>query len=158
VDKGRKDYTIHESRKVEMKKVIFLVVLLSLCFGGVVFAQQTSRTFSESEFYYVNVGIERIFVYRLGYVVLYRRGPTDMARVYIPHEWFTVPGGRRGEMIYLGSGSEWPSMTVYYNQGEFSHVRLRVRQNRSHETWGVVPLNVNIDDRFRDVQELLLQF
>jgi hypothetical protein len=49
-------------------------------------------------------------------------------------------------------------MTVFYKDGKFSHVRLYVRKERSHESWGDVPLNVNIDDRFEGVEGITLQF
>ena len=139
-----------------MKKNILLVVLITLILGTSLFAQQKSK-FKESEYYYFNVAIEKIFAHRLGYVVLYRKGANQMARTYLPQEWFTDVGGV-GEIYGIGSGKEWPSMTVYYKQGEFSHVRLRLRRDRSHETWGMVPLNVNIDEHFKDIEEVQLVF
>ena len=139
-----------------MKKMVLLAVLAALTLGSSLFAEQKSR-FKESEYYYFNVPIEKIFIYRRGYMVLYRRGPNAMARTYIPNEWFTDVGGK-GELIGLGTGREWPSMTVYYRGGEFSHLRLRVRRHKSHESWGVVPLNINIDEFFEGVEEIKLEF
>ena len=140
-----------------MKKSVLLVVLAALCLGGSLFAQQTHHKFKESEYYYFNVPIEKIYSYRKGYIVLYRKGVNQMARTYLPGDWFASVDGK-GEYIGLGSGHEWPSMSVYYKQGEFSHVRLRVRRHRSHETWGVVPLNVNIDEFFEGIEEIRLEF
>jgi hypothetical protein len=126
--------------------------------GGSLFAQQNSHVFKDSEYYYHNVPIERIFAHRLGFIVLYRTGKLQQfARTFIPEEWFREAGGR-AELIRLGSGSEWPSMTVFYKDGEFSHVRLRVRRHRGHETWGVVPLSASIDDLFQDIEEVRLEF
>ena len=143
-----------------MKKV-FLLVLLSICIAGFVFSQQssnqTSSRWKESEFYYLNYTVEKVLTHRLGYVVLYRYGTNQLARTFIPQEWFSTIGGK-AEMIMLGSGKEWPSMTVYYRNGEFSHVRLRLRRERAHETWGVVPLNVNIDEYFKDIEEIDMQY
>ena len=139
-----------------MKKVLLLVVLVTLSQGVSLFAQ-SNKKYKESEYYYYNVPIEKIYTYRLGYVVIYRKGVNQMARTYIPAEWFTEAGGK-GEVVALGSGKEWPSMTVYYKSGEFSHVRLMLRRERNHESWGVVPLNVNIDDYFKDVEDIKLEF
>ena len=139
-----------------MKKLILLVVLATFCVGTFLFAQQTrtSRTM-ESEYYYFNYPIEKIYTYRLGYMVVYRRNSNHMARTYIPHEWFTAIGeGNKGEIVYLGSGNEWPSMTFYFKDGEFSFVRLRLRKEKSHETWGYVPLNMNLDEYFTDIEEV----
>ena len=141
-----------------MKKILLLtVVLASFSLGGVLFAQQNAPRFKESEYYYQNVSIEKIFVYRKGYIVLYRKGLAHMARTYIPDEWFNDIGGK-GELIMLGSGKEWPSMTVYYRNGDFSHVRLKIRRHRGHESWGIVPLNVNLDEYFEGVEEVQLEF
>ena len=159
-----------------MKKLLSLVVLAALIGGGSLFAQQNSNSnansnssansnansnsnskFKESEYYYYNVPIEKIYVYRLGYMVLYRKGVNQMAKTYLPAEWFTDAGGK-GELIGIPGGKEWPSMTVYYKSGEFSHVRLRVRREKAHESWGVVPLNLNIDDYFKNIEEVKLEF
>ena len=144
-------------RKI-FQKIVLLAVLLSLCGGTFLFAQNTGRKFDESNYYFFTFTIERIYVHRLGYVVMYRTGSNRITTTYIPHEWFNTIGGR-GEVIGLGPGSEWPSMIIYYKDGEFSHVRLRLRRDRLHETWGVVPLNANIDDEFLSVtNEIKLEF
>ena len=140
-----------------MKKIMLLVFLAALILGGSLFAQQSSHAFKESEFYYFNFPIEKIYIHRLGYVVIYRKGANQMTRTFIPGDWFVDVSGK-GELIGLGTGSEWPSMSVYYKNGEFSHVRLRVRRNRGHETWGVIPMSANIDEHFKDIEEVKLEF
>jgi len=49
-------------------------------------------------------------------------------------------------------------MTVYYKEGEFSHVRLYVHRWQDHQTWGNVPQNINIDSYFEGVETIDLQF
>ena len=139
-----------------MKKIVLLAVLTALC-GTFLFAQQSTPKYQESDYYYFNVPIEKIYSYRLGYVVIYRKGANQMARTYIPANWFTDIGGK-GEIVGLSSGKEWPSMSVYYKSGEFSHIRLRIRREKWHETWGMVPLNVNLDEYFEDIEEINLEF
>ena len=139
-----------------MKKIILLAVLAALCLGmgPFLFAQQFSH---ESDYYYYSYPIERIYGYRLGYMIMYRGNSNQMSRTFVPHEWFTGIGeGTKGEIVYLGPGREWPTMTVYYNSGDFSHVRLRLRKDRSHETWAVVPLTMNLDEFFKDLDEVNL--
>ena len=143
-------------RKVFLK-IVLLVVFAVLCEGVFLFAQNASGRFDESNFYYFNFTVEKVYLHRLGYVVNYRTGANRIATTYIPTTWFNTIGGR-GEVIYLGSGMEWPSMIVYYKDGEFSHVRLRLRRNMLHETWGVVPLATNIDEHFQDLEEVKLEF
>ena len=140
-----------------MKKFILFAVLTALlCQGTFLFAQTISK-YQESEYYYFNFPIEKIYIHRLGYMILYRRNSNFTARTFVPHEWFNSVNSK-GEIVYLGSGLEMPSMIVYYKNGEFSHVRLRVRKNKLHETWGVIPLNANADEYFKDIEEVKLQF
>ena len=145
-----------------MKKVIFLLIILVVFGSGVsLFAQEQNQKkeskWKESEYYYHNVPIEKIYTHRLGYVVVYRKGPILMERAFIPIKWFNEVNGK-GEYIGIRGGNEWPSMSLYYKNGEFSHLRLRVRTDRAHETWGFVPLNINLDEHFEGVEELQLAF
>jgi hypothetical protein len=111
----------------------------------------------KSEYYYVNVPLEKVYPYRKGYVVLYRKGVNQLAQAYLPLEWFTATAGK-GDLIRIGSGTSWPYLSIYYKDGAFSHVRLYVRKEAGHETWGNIPLNINIDDRFENVDDLKLEF
>ena len=146
-----------------MKKIVLRVVLLALfitLFEGVsLFAQSNTRTFEESEYYYFNYPIEKIYAHRLGFMVVYRRASNRMSRTYVRHDWFGGIGSdSKGDVVYLGSGTEWPSLVVYYKNGEFSHVRLKVRRERNHETWGIIPLTVNMDEYFKDLEEVKLEY
>ena len=140
-----------------MKKMTLTLVLLLFCLAPVIFAQPVTPGESPSEFYYHNVTIERVYPYRLGYVVMYRGSQHQIHQAYIPMEWFNTGPASRAEIIVLRAGREWPSMTVYYHRGEFSHVRLRLR-DRAHETWGLVRPGVNLDEYFQGVEEIRLQF
>ena len=142
-----------------MKKIISTAVLMVLLSGGYVFAQDMFAPPDRrpSEYHYFTVFIERIYAHRLGYVVVYRRGPRGLAHAFIPESWFTEAGGR-GELVFMRGGPQWPTMTVFTREGEFSHVRLRVRRDRNHETWRVVPFGANIDEYFQGIEELRLEF
>jgi len=144
-----------------MKKLlVFAVFTVILAVGSPVFAQQAQqddKKKNDSEYYYKNVPLERIYPYRNGYIVQYRRGLNRIEKAYIPLEWFTSSAGK-GEIIALPKGQSWPSLTVYYKNGEFSHIRLYVHRLASHQTWGTIPQNVNLDDQFENIEELKLKF
>jgi hypothetical protein len=149
-----------------MKPVrFFLAILFALTLGGGLFAQNKGEAKSvsgispgkESEYYYINVDIETIYPYRLGYLIIYRKGVNGIGRVYIPLEWFNDPVGR-AKLVNLGPGQTWPHLTVYYRNGEFSHCRVFVRREANHVTWGNVPLHVNMDDKFQGIETLELEF
>jgi hypothetical protein len=155
------------------KKVIFASLFAGLLlFTGFmvlnsppVFAQEATETAPRgermedrwgkeniSELYYVNVPIEKVYPYRLGYVVLYRKGNNELGRAYLPYEWFRVGADQKAELIQLGDGKTWPCMSVFYKEGAFHAVRLYVSKRESHLTWGNIPSNVNLDDRFQGVE------
>ena len=137
-------------------KQALCAVLLGLIIGIVppLFAQDRAQ---ESEYYYLSTPIEKIYVHREGYVVTYLTQSRQWAQVYIPHDWFTIPTGK-AEKILIGPGSTWPSLTVFYQYGVFSHIRLVLRRDTGHQTWGVVPLYVDISENFRGVNEIHLEF
>jgi hypothetical protein len=140
-----------------MKKFSLLVLLVLVSGLGFSLFAQERRQFKQSEYYYVSVPIERIFAYRNGYVVVYRKGVNQMARTYLPLEWFADAAGKAEEIV-LGSGKAWPYLTIYYKSGQFSHIRVYVRRERTHETWGVVPMNTNMDEYFEGIEEIKLEF
>jgi len=136
-------------------KQILCTVLLGLIFSVApsLYAQELDN---ESDFYYVNVPIEKIYMHKDGYIVFYRVGSHGFASAYIPIEWFADPTGK-ADLVSTGSGSLWPNMTVYYKSGAFSHVRLTVRRDLGHETWMTVSQYMDVGDSFK-VDEINLQF
>jgi hypothetical protein len=140
-----------------MKKIVLVTVLfISLAAVSPLFAQKISKE-HESEYYASTVSLEKVYPYRMGYVLQYRKGVNQMARLYVPYEWFTESGGK-AELVTLPSGANWPYLTVFYKDGEFSHTRLYLHRSKAHETWGNIPLGINIDDRFEGVDSIELEF
>ncbi|MCL1815908.1 MAG: hypothetical protein FWG27_08850 [Treponema sp.] len=155
--------------KGKLVLVSFFAALLGFCGfmalnAPAVSAQQHLPTQEErwgpantSELYYVNVPIEKVYPYRLGYVVLFRKGVNSLGRAYIPYEWFKVSIGK-ALLIHLGDGPTWPCMSVFYKEGAFYGVKLYVAKRQSHLTWGSIPSTVNLDDRFQGVEAIDLGF
>ncbi|MDR1858080.1 MAG: hypothetical protein LBQ69_01270 [Treponema sp.] len=140
-----------------MKRLVIAAVFIAVfAAGSPVFAQKIPEEHS-SEFYYVSVTVEKVWPYRAGYIVQYRKGPYSYGRVYLPMDWFT-DAASKGEIINLPPGTSWPTLSVYYKNGEFSHVRLYVHRMRTHQTWGNVPLNVNIDSEFENIETIDIKF
>ncbi|MDR2717960.1 MAG: hypothetical protein LBB89_07850 [Treponema sp.] len=139
-----------------MKKLaIAAVFAVFVVIGSPVFAQDNKD--KQSEYYYKNISLEKIYPYKNGYVIQYRRGINGIDKAYLPMSWFTSSAGK-GEIVTLPIGKVWPSLSVYYKNGEFSHIRLYVHRLTSHETWGVIPQNANLDSFFEGVEELKLKF
>ena len=139
-----------------MKKLIIAAVITAIIVIGMPVFAQDKQDKNESEYYYVNISLEKIYPHRAGYAVQYRTGIRNVATAYIPIEWFSA-SATKGEIVPLPRGNSWPSMSVYYKDGEFSHVRIYVHSWVSHPTWGVVPQNASAEN-FEDVEEIRLQF
>jgi hypothetical protein len=142
-----------------MKKLL-AAAFFAAVLGTALFAQnnqggQGGKFKSEAELYPRTIPVEKVYSYRKGYVVQYRKGANQMGRVYIPLEWFEGIAGK-ADLVTIPRGKGWPYMTVYYKEGAFNHVRLYVIRERGHESWGMVPITTNIDDRFEGVEELKL--
>jgi hypothetical protein len=116
--------------------------------------------------YYLTVHVERVFPHKRGYVIDYRTGftGTRTERLYIPREWFEdasrVESGEapKAELFLQDRGNAWPYLTVFYRDGEFSHVRVHLRRDRSHPSWGGIPSGTNLDSRFDGVEAIELMF
>jgi hypothetical protein len=137
------------------KTKIFLLVFTGFIALTVlpVTAQSQGDGYS-SEFYYVNVPVEKVYAYRKGYIVSFRQSGISLGQAYIPYEWFRVDN-RKAELIDLPSGKNWPSMTVFYTKGGgFHSVRLYVSKQVNHVTWGYLPSATNLDDRFEGVESI----
>ena len=136
-----------------MKKS-FLVVLLGLIICIAVPSSLYAQTI-ESEFYYVNTPLDSIYIHRTGYILLYRQA-NNLAWTLIPFDWLSDPAGK-ADMIAIPSGRTWPSFSVYYQNGTFSHVRIYVRRERGHKSWRVVPLTQDLETFFMNIRKVELE-
>ena len=139
-----------------MKKLFFVISICALFVAVPLFAQDDSG--EAKGFYYVNVPIARIYPYAKGYVISYNTGilGRGLDTVYIPESWFK-PGERKGEVVNI-TGVKIPSFTVVYKDGAFDHVKLYVRKDRSDPSWGYMPLQTNLDDKFENVTDIPFKF
>jgi len=134
-----------------MKKIIFAFVFMALIMP--VFAQNTPR---DGGLYCLNVPVERIFPTKDGYIIMYRSS-TIIDTIGLPNDWFSFSGGK-AEMVQLADAGDWPSMTVFYRDGEFSHVKLYVHRAKSHHTWGSLPTGTDVSRYFQDQETLNFRF
>jgi hypothetical protein len=139
-----------------MKKLIFIFIFAVLI--SPIFAQQQQQTPEERRqaeeaslhdhrnIYYISTPVEKVYFAGTGYLIHYRKA-NGTGYVGIPYDWFTWPASQ-AELILLPKGTNWPYMSVFYKDGEFSHVRLYVHRQRSHITWGVTPFGADVSKWF----------
>lgn len=135
-----------------MKKSLLLILAFILVFGC--FAALPAAA-DESELYYINVQILRIFPHKLGYYIIYRRAGLKTGEVFIPHEWFDRRDSRA--ILSLVGGDVNPYLTFVLRNGEFDHIRICAMKDLRHGTWGMISENAIEADRFQ-VETLNPQF
>ncbi|MCL2412331.1 MAG: hypothetical protein FWC97_11890 [Treponema sp.] len=131
-----------------MKKIIIALVFLAVV--SPIFAQEGGTL------HYLNFFIERIYPTNRGYIVVYR-GQRQNHAIGIPSEWFGGPEGR-AQKIRLYRGASWPTMSVFFRDGEFSHVRLNVHPARGHLSWGHTSHGMDVSRFFQDTDSFDIQF
>ena len=136
-----------------MKKLIIILVFLAVITP--VFAQNSSD--DSTTMYYINVPVERIYSCNEGYIVQYRTSTNRYSTIGIPNEWFVGAAGK-ADIVRLPPGTNWPTMSVFFQDGEFSHVRLYVHRSRSHLTWGIIPQGTDVSRYFEDKDSFDFQF
>ncbi|SIP96502.1 hypothetical protein SAMN05920897_1027 [Alkalispirochaeta americana] len=101
---------------------------------------------ADSSLLAMTVQVQRVYPHRLGYKVIYSRSDLYPGVVYMPGRWFTEAAGK-AEIIYTSHPSA-PYLTVFYRNGEVSHLRLVVQSSRTHRTWGALPSSQDPRDAF----------
>jgi hypothetical protein len=138
-----------------------LIAFSIMVMGALPVMAQKIAPEKQSDFYVVSIPIEKIYPSRHGYVVVYRKGISQTARAYIPMAWFEESedgGTRKAELVNIGAGAAWPNMSVYYKEGAFDHVRLYVRREKGHQSWGSLPQNTDLESEFSNTDTLTIQY
>jgi len=136
-----------------MKKYIIAIIFMALI--SPVFAQNNAE--ESPNVYCVNVSVEKIYNTNQGYIIFYRtqRGITSVG---LPYSWFYGGGATKAEFVRLPMASDWPSMTVFYNNGELTHIRVYTHRHRGHYTWGNIAQGIDTSSYFTDEETITLKF
>jgi len=132
----------------------FIIVLFFITLFTPVFAQNAADL---PKLYYINVPIERIYPSNEGYIIQYRNSTGSVSIIGVPNEWFSDAAGR-ADLVRLQPGTDWPTMSIFYSNGQFSHVRLYVHRSRAHQTWGNIPMGSDVNRFFGDRNSFNLEF
>jgi len=128
------------------KAIIFFMLILFGCLSMI-------QSEPIKDIYVRTLFVEKIFIYSLGYVVVYDK-PSSMnyGTVYLPFTWFSKIGGA-GEMVW-GRHVSYPYLSIFWVNGKFSHVKLYVQENMSHPSWDKLRGSSNeVNDRFKVTPE-----
>lgn len=120
-----------------MRRFVITLLLLILVFPAARIAaqeQQQQDGENESDLYVTTVYANRVLTHRLGYKVLYQQEDLTLGEAFLPSRWFGATTGK-AEMVSTFSDAA-PYMEIYYRNGEFAYVRLYVRSDPNHVSWG----------------------
>jgi hypothetical protein len=136
-----------------LKRSLLLVFVGLMVFSGHLIAQEQET--DEAAFAAVTVYVQQIFPHSRGFMVTYNRSDLYRGEVFLPGSWFTAAAGR-AEMVYSNHPSA-PYMTVFFENGEFSHLRLFAHANPGDRSWGALPSGQDFEEEF-SVETLEMQF
>jgi hypothetical protein len=136
-----------------MKKATLLFISFVLFFG--IFAAIPAAS-EESDLYYINVQILKIFPHREGYYVIYRRSGMQTGECFIPTKWMDRRD-QRAILMPIKSSID-PYLSIVTKKGEFDHVTIYAAKDFHHPTWGVLDGNrADLDEKFK-VEKLDIKF
>ncbi|GMO42534.1 MAG: hypothetical protein Ta2B_22780 [Termitinemataceae bacterium] len=145
---------------MDFKKLLFCMFIAGFVSFGA-FAQ--GGAVSKSKFYVLQVPIDKIYPHSKGYVVDYPRNGIGRSQMFLPADWFTrhndTEGPLKGEFHQLGPGKVWPYVALFYADGVLDHVRVYVRREQWHRTWGayIDDGTTGVDENFDNVENIKLK-
>jgi hypothetical protein len=142
-------------------KFMAMVLVILITAAIPLAAQQTEQ---ESDGYFcVSVPAYKIYAHSKGYVFTYRKNSTETGRLFFPFSWFQFGNEVndepvKGKLSVLRAGEAWPYVSIFYRNGQFSHIKLYVRKDENHMSWGAIPAAANLDREFDSADPPKLEF
>lgn len=135
------------------KRVLILTVLLFLVFSGLLFAE-------DSEYFVKSVPIAKVYTHNLGYRIVYQKSDLNFGVFYVPNRWLTMSdSGTEAPKaeLFTGITPAYPYFSIFWKNGEFSHIRIYLHRSLSHISYGDLENPADFNDEF-DIDTLALEF
>ncbi|HKK65629.1 MAG TPA: hypothetical protein VJ967_07225 [Clostridia bacterium] len=135
------------------RRVILLTLLIFILIAGFTYAEQ-------SNYYVKSVPIDKVYMHSLGYRIVYQKSNLNFGVFYVPEQWFDMPENReqdpKAELI-MARNEAYPYFSIFWEAGEFSHIRLYLNKNLNHLSYGNLETPENFDNQF-DIETLSIEF
>ena len=80
----------------------------------------------------------------------------DISSFYTPVTWF-YGQANKGKIIW-GNEREYPYFTVVWEDGKFAYLKLFLKENMMHDSWGPLEASVaEVKDKF-EIEEPTFEF
>jgi hypothetical protein len=133
-----------------MKRTLFFFLLITLVLNCVLLSAQPKDLFVKS------VPIIKILSHRLGYKVYYQKLNLNLGFFYVPGQWF-APEVKKATIIW-GNEYEYPYFTLVWEKGEIVFIKLFLKENMNHVTWGMLRARDDQVREFFDIETLEVEF
>ena len=134
-----------------MKRIVVIVILfILLVSSALLYAQQSTDVYVKS------VPILKILSHKLGYKIFFLTQNMDISSFYTPVTWF-YGQANKGKIIW-GNEREYPYFTVVWEDGKFAYLKLFLKENMMHDSWGPLEASVaEVKDKF-EIEEPTFEF
>ncbi|MCF7929200.1 MAG: hypothetical protein K9L29_08980 [Spirochaetales bacterium] len=132
-----------------MRKLLIFILIL----GSIV--ALTQATAEESDYYVKTVQVTTVFPHSEGYRVIYLKDNMDFADLHIPLDW-TKTEPPKAEFVF-DTDPAFPYISIFYKNGEFSHVRLYMRKSINHSSYGTPNPAIDRSEQF-DIETLEIEY
>lgn len=130
-----------------------MTILLTIFLAGISYAE-------DSGYYVKTVPIAKVYMHNLGYRVVYQKSDLNFNVFYVPKRWFDLAGTEREEPkaeLVLTNEPAVPYFSIFWRDGQFSHIRLYLHKNLQHDSYGDLKDPESLNDKF-DIESLDLEF
>ena len=138
-----------------MKKICSYVLLCALFFGAVCVFPLSAES-KESDVYYINSQLLKIYPHAKGYYVVYRRAGSGSGEVFIPLGWFS-PAESKADISFINTRIN-PYISFFIRDGKCDYVRVSAPRNLGSQVWGLLQNPQQYDANFDGVESLPLEF
>lgn len=138
-----------------MKRICRLLLLCTVLIGAVSVFPLAAES-KESEVYYVNTQLLKIFPHPKGYYVIYRRAGLGTGEAFIPLEWFS-PKENKADITFINTRIN-PYLSFFIRDGKCEYIRVSAPRDLKSAIWGLLPQPQQYDEKFEGVESLALEF
>jgi len=138
-----------------MKKICRYLLLCALFWGVISICPLTAES-KESELYYVNTRLLKIFPHTKGYYVIYRRAGLNVGEAFIPITWFSSKENK-ADISFINTRIN-PYISFFIREGKCEYVRISAPRNIASQIWGVLLNSQKYDEKFDGIESLALDF
>ncbi len=135
---------------------IYRYICFSILFFSMISVASLSADSKESDLYYVNAQILKIFHHQKGYCVLYRRPGKEAGELFLPKKWFKVEENK-ASMQKINTRIN-PYIAFFIREGKCEYVRVYAPRDLKSRTWGTFTAPHEYDEKFESAEGIPLDF